>query len=66
MSGKKCAIEAVSLSSGMSKDAVCVESMFLPLGNLTLNGFRDLILLRHGALINKKYPVHPESTKVFL
>jgi hypothetical protein len=57
---KTCATEAVSLNSGMSKDAVWVESMVLPLGNLTLKGFCDLILLRHRALINRKCMVHPE------
>jgi hypothetical protein len=61
MSGKTCATEAALLSSGMPKDAVWVESMVSPLRNMTLNGFCDMILLRHGALINIKCPVHPES-----
>jgi hypothetical protein len=52
MSGKTCAKEAASLNSDMSKDNVWVESKVSPLGNLTLNGFCDLILLWHGALIN--------------
>jgi hypothetical protein len=57
-----CATEADSLNYGMPKDDVWVESMVSPLGNLTLKGFCDLTLFRHGALINRKCPVHPEST----
>jgi hypothetical protein len=62
MYGKICATEDASLSSGISKEDACIEPMVSPLVHLTLNGFRDYIFLRHGALISKKCPVHPEST----
>jgi hypothetical protein len=61
MPGETCATEAASPNSDMSKDDVWVESMVSILGNLTLKGFCGLILLRHGALINIKCPVQPES-----
>jgi hypothetical protein len=56
------ATDAASLNSGMPKYAVWVESMVLPLGNLTFKGFCGLILFPRGTLINRKCPVHPEST----
>jgi hypothetical protein len=59
---KTCAVDAVFLSSGMSKDNVCVESMESPFGKLTLKGSWYLTLCWHGALNNKKCPVHPKST----
>jgi hypothetical protein len=64
MAGETCATEAASLSSGMSKEDVCVESLVSPFGKFTLNRFIDLVVLRQGALINKKSPVQPESTMV--
>jgi hypothetical protein len=62
MAGKTRATEAGSLSSEMSNDAVWVESIVAPFGNLTRKGLLYIFLLRQGALINKKCPVHPEST----
>jgi hypothetical protein len=35
--------------------------MGAPLGRRTVKGVRDLTLFKHGALTNKKWPVHPES-----
>jgi hypothetical protein len=55
-------MDAILLSSGMSKDVVCVESMVSPFGKRTLKGFWDLNLCWQGALTNKKCPVQPEST----
>jgi hypothetical protein len=62
MAGKTCATEAASLSYGIPNDAVWVESILAPFVNLTCKGLIDFVLLRQGALINKKCPVHPEST----
>jgi hypothetical protein len=62
IAGKTCTTEAASLSSGMSNEAVWVESIVAPFGNLTLKGLIDFVLLRQGALINKKFTVQPEST----
>jgi hypothetical protein len=36
--------------------------MVAPLGRRTVEGVRDLTLFKHGALTNRKWPVHPEST----
>jgi hypothetical protein len=62
IAGKICATEAASLSSGMSNEAVWVESIVAPFGNRTLKGLIDFVFLRQGALINKKCLVQPEST----
>jgi hypothetical protein len=62
MVGKTCATENASLSSGMSKEAVRVESIVSPFGNITLNGLTYLVVLQQGSLINKKCPVKLEST----
>jgi hypothetical protein len=62
MSGKKCAIASVALSFGMSNDDVWVESIVDPFGSLTRKGLIYFVLLRQGALINRKCPVQPEST----
>jgi hypothetical protein len=32
------------------------------LGRRTIKGVRDMTLFKHGALNNRKWPVHPEST----
>jgi hypothetical protein len=60
MSGKICATEADFLNAGMSKGVVWVDSMVSPICYLTLKWFCDLILFWHGALINRKNPVHTE------
>jgi hypothetical protein len=62
MAGKTCAIAAAALSSGMSNDAVWVESIVAPFVNLTCKGLIFIFWLHQGALINKKCPVQPEST----
>jgi hypothetical protein len=54
MAGKTCATAAAALSSGMSNDAVWVESIVDPFGSLTRKGLIDFFLLRQGALVNKK------------
>jgi hypothetical protein len=59
---KMCAAEAALLNSGMSKKAVCVDSIVCPFGNLTINGFLATFLFNNGAFVNKKCPVQPEST----
>jgi hypothetical protein len=61
IAGKTCVTEAAPLSSVMSNDAVWVESIVDPFGNPTRKGLIDFVLLRKGALINKKIPVQPES-----
>ena len=63
MAGKMCATEAALLNSGISKKAVCVESIVCPFGNLTLKGFTHCFLFKHGEVFNKKCPVQPESTR---
>ena len=63
MAGKMCATEAALLNSGISKKAVCVESIVFPFGNLTLKGLTHCFLSKHGAFVNKKCPVQPESTR---
>jgi hypothetical protein len=45
MAGKTCATEADALSSGMSNDAVLVDSIVAPFGNLTSKGSIDFVLL---------------------
>jgi hypothetical protein len=62
IAGKTCATEAASLSSGMSNDAVWIDSMVAPWASLTLNGLIYFVLLWKGALINNKCHVHPAST----
>jgi hypothetical protein len=62
IAGRTCNTEAASLSSGMSNEAMWVESIVAPFGNLTLKGVVDFVLLCQGALINKKCTVQPEST----
>jgi hypothetical protein len=62
MNGKTCATAVAVLSSVMSNDAVWVEFIVDPFDSLTRKGLIDFFLLRRGALINKKFPVHPEST----
>jgi hypothetical protein len=62
MAGNTCTNAAVVLSSVMSNDAARVESIVAPFGSLTLKGLIDFVLLRQGALINKKCPVQHEST----
>jgi hypothetical protein len=60
MAGETCDTEAASQSSGMPKEAVCIESMVSPFFNLTLNGFIYLVLLWQGASIKKKFLVQPD------
>jgi hypothetical protein len=36
--------------------------MVAALGRRTVKGVQDLTLFKHGALTNRKWPVHPEST----
>jgi hypothetical protein len=65
MAGKMCAAEAALLNFGMSKKAVCVNSIVCPFGNMTVNVFLVTFLFKHGAFDNKKFPVQPESTRAF-
>jgi hypothetical protein len=46
----------------MSNSAVWEDSMVAPFGRRTVNGARDFILFKHGALTKRKWPVHTEST----
>jgi hypothetical protein len=62
MPGKEGAMDAALLNSGMSMDIVCVDSIVAPLMRRTVKGLSDLILFLQGALIKRKWPVHPEST----
>jgi hypothetical protein len=62
MAGKTCATAAAELSSGMSNDAVWIESIVAPFGSLTRKGLIYFVLLWKVALINKKCPVQHEST----
>jgi hypothetical protein len=62
MAGETCATEAAARSSGISNDAVLVESIVAPFDNLIRKGLIYIFLLRQGALLNKKCPVQPEST----
>jgi hypothetical protein len=55
-------MDAALLNSGIYMDAVCVDSIVAPFGRQTVKGLSDLILLLQGALIKRKWPVHPEST----
>jgi hypothetical protein len=64
MAEKMCAAEAALLNYGMSKKAVCVDSIVCPFGNLTINGLLATFFFKHGAFVNKKCPVQPESTRV--
>jgi hypothetical protein len=57
-----CATEAASLSSGMSNEAVWIESIVAPFGNRNLKGLIDFFLLRQGSLIKNKCPVQAEYT----
>jgi hypothetical protein len=59
MAGKVCAAEAALLNYGMSKKAVCVDSIVCPFGNLIFNGLLAILLSEHGAFVNKKFPVQP-------
>jgi hypothetical protein len=36
--------------------------MVAPFGRRAVKGFRDLALLKHGAVTKRKWPVQPEST----
>jgi hypothetical protein len=63
MAGKMCATEAALLNSGMSKRAVCVESIVCPFGNLAVKGLLATFLFKHGIFFNKKCSVHLESTR---
>jgi hypothetical protein len=54
MAGKTCATAAAVLSYWMSNDAVWVESIVDPFGSLTRKGLIYFVLVRQGALINKK------------
>jgi hypothetical protein len=62
MPGKTCDLDAAAFNSGMSNSAVREDSMVSPFGRRTVKGFRDLTLVRHGALTKRKWPVHREST----
>jgi hypothetical protein len=59
---KICAMDAALLNVGMYKYAVYVDSIVAPFGRQIVKVFLDLILFKQGALINRKWPVHPEST----
>jgi hypothetical protein len=60
--GETCAMDAALFNYGIFNASVWVDSMVAPLGSRTVKGFRDLILFKHGALTNRKWPMHPEST----
>jgi hypothetical protein len=55
-------MDAALLNYGMYMDALCVDSIVAPFGRRTVKGLSDLILCLQGALIKRKFPVHPEST----
>jgi hypothetical protein len=63
MAEKMCSAEAALHNYGMSKKAVCVDSIVCPFGNMTVNGLLVTFLFKHGAFDNKKCPVQPESTR---
>jgi hypothetical protein len=63
MAEKMCAAEAALLNSGMSKKAVCVDSIVCPFGNLNANGLLFIFVFKLGAFDNKKCPVQPESRR---
>jgi hypothetical protein len=46
----------------MYMDAVCVDSFVAPFGRHIVKGLSDLFLLFKGALIKRKWPVHPDYT----
>jgi hypothetical protein len=62
MPGKTCALDAAAFNYGMSRSAVCEDSIVAPLARRTVKGVRELTLFKHGALTRRKWPVHPEST----
>jgi hypothetical protein len=62
MPGGKIAMDAALLNYGMSMDDVGVDSIVASFGRWTVKGFSGLILFLQGALINRKWPVHPKST----
>jgi hypothetical protein len=62
MPGKPFAMDAALLNSGMPNDAVWDDSIVAPFGRRTIKGLSDSILFLQGALIKRKWPVHPEST----
>jgi hypothetical protein len=55
--------EAALLNSGMSKKALCVDSIVCPFGNLTVNELLVNFLFKRGAFDTKKCPVQPKSTR---
>jgi hypothetical protein len=62
ITGKTCEMDVALFSSGMSNAAVWDDSIVALLGSHTISVFRDLTLFKHGALTNRKWPVHSEST----
>jgi hypothetical protein len=57
-----CALDAAAFNSGIFNSAVREDSMIAPLGRRTVKGVKDMTSFKHGALTNRKWPVHPEST----
>ena len=60
-SGKMWACRAESGRWGMSRRAVCVETMVVPFGRRTGMPCFVAVLLVHGLLRRRKWPVQPES-----
>jgi hypothetical protein len=60
--GKTCAMDAALIYSGMYMDAKCVDSIVVQFGRRIVKGSSDLSLFLQGALIKRKWPVHPEPT----
>jgi hypothetical protein len=57
MAGKMCATQAALLNYGMSKKAVCVESIVCPFVNMIFKGLLATILFKNVAFVNKTCPV---------
>jgi hypothetical protein len=55
-------MDADLINCGMSMDYVCIDSIVAPFGRKVVKGLSDLVLFLQGALIKRKWPLHPEST----
>jgi hypothetical protein len=65
MDEEMCTTESALLNSGMSKRAVCVESIVCPFGNLTVKGLLASFLFKHGAFFIKTVQCSPSLQGLF-